>query len=245
MAGANLQTITAPPRFVISSDSSHHSGANIMEAEVDSFARPSIPLMIVATTVTSTVDPAKTVKEKFVGSSVFGGDSSSGGSDHTIGGFSDLTGSDFIVGGIRTVISPDTDLQKRDGEIEFEKGSLLKARDAEIESLEAQLLAKEAKAAEAIRLRAEASKFEAIEKSLQDEVRVLKDCNTTLEKEKSELDVKVADLAASVKVREQEAADLDAMMTSVKSHNDNLIDQDKVAAYENFIDQLEKFQDEK
>ncbi|GJW51652.1 hypothetical protein Tco_0093003 [Tanacetum coccineum] len=319
MAGANLRTITAPPRFVISSDSSHHSGANIAEAEVDSFARPSIPLMTVATTVTSTVDPATTVKEKFVGSSVFGGDSSGGGADHTIGGFSDLTGSDFIVGGIRTVISPDTDLQKvyvpqwsvtngsrlddgrtcREMVDEFappkffasirrmdhdqlftefnvgaarqislsakvrmraeynirerrilnsvveEKSSLLKARDVEIESLKAQLLVKEAEAAKAIRLRAKASKFEAIEKSLQDEVRVLKDCNTTLEKEKSELNVKVADLAASVTVREQEAADLDATMTSVKSQNDNLIDQDKVAAYENFIDQLKKFQDEK
>ncbi|GJW66490.1 hypothetical protein Tco_0120914 [Tanacetum coccineum] len=331
MAGANLRTITAPPRFVISLDSSHHSGANIAEAEVDSFIRPSIPLMTVATTVTSTVDPATTVKEKFVESSVFGGDSSGGGADHTVGGFSDLTGSDFIVGGIRTVISPDVDLQKvyvpqwsvtngsrlddgrtcREMVDEFappkffasirgmdhdqlftefnvgaarqmslsaevrmraeynirerrrlnsvveEKSSLLKARDAEIEGLKAQLLVKEAEAAEAIRLRAEASKFEAIEKSLQDEVRVLKDCNTTLEKEKSELNVKVADLAASVKVREQEAADLDAMVTSVKSQNDNLIDQvhrletssaglqDKVAAYENFIDQLEKFQDEK
>ncbi|GJS24286.1 hypothetical protein Tco_0452918 [Tanacetum coccineum] len=133
----------------------------------------------------------------------------------------------------------------------------MKARDAEIESLKAQLLVKEAKAAEAICLRTEASKFEAIEKSLQDEVRVLKDCNTTLEKEKSELNVKVADLAASVTVREQEAADLDAIVTSVKSQNDNLIDQvhkletssaglqDKVATYENFIDQLKKFQDEK
>ncbi|GKA42521.1 hypothetical protein Tco_0735181 [Tanacetum coccineum] len=112
MAGANLQTIIAPPRFVISSDSSHHSDANIMEAEVDSFVRPSIPLMTVATTVTSIVDPATNIKEKFVESSVFGGDSFGGGADHTVGGFSDLTGSDFIVGVIHTVISPDTDLQK-------------------------------------------------------------------------------------------------------------------------------------
>ncbi|GJS82910.1 hypothetical protein Tco_0749451 [Tanacetum coccineum] len=284
MAGANLQTITAPPRFVISLDSSHHS---------------------VATTVTSTVDPATTVKEKFVGSSVCGGDSSGGGADHSIGGFSDLTGSDFIVGGIRTVISPDTDLQKvyvpqwsvtngsrlddgstccemvdefappkffalirgmdhdqlftefnvgaacqiplsakarmraeynirerrRLNSVVEEKSSLLKARDVEIESLKAQLLVKEAKAAKAIRLRAKASKFEAIEKFLQDEVRVLKDCNTTLEKEKSDLNVKVADLAASVKVHRLEASSAGL--------------QDKVAAYENFIDQLKKFQDEK
>ncbi|GKA42522.1 hypothetical protein Tco_0735182 [Tanacetum coccineum] len=88
----------------------------------------------------------------------------------------------------------------------------------------------EAEAAEAIRLRTEASKFEAIEKSLQGEVRVLKDYNTTLEKEKSELDV--------------------------KSHNDNLVDQvheleissarlqEKVTAYENCMGKLEEFQDE-
>ncbi|GJX50715.1 hypothetical protein Tco_0277560 [Tanacetum coccineum] len=65
-----------------------------------------------STTITSTVDPATTVKKKFVESLVFGGDSSGGGVDHTAGGFPDLTGSDFIVGGIRNVISPDTDLQK-------------------------------------------------------------------------------------------------------------------------------------
>ncbi|GKB35383.1 hypothetical protein Tco_0880325 [Tanacetum coccineum] len=67
-------------------DSFHHSGANITEAEVDSFARPFISLMMVATTVTSTVDPATTVKEKFVGPFVFGGDSSGGEADHTVGG---------------------------------------------------------------------------------------------------------------------------------------------------------------
>ncbi|GJZ99867.1 hypothetical protein Tco_0672418 [Tanacetum coccineum] len=78
-----------------------------------------------------------------------------------------------------------------------------------------------------------------------------------MEKEKSELDVKVADLVASVKVREQEAADLDAMVTSVKSQNDNLVDQvhrleassaglqEKVTVYENCMSQLEKFQDER
>ncbi|GKF92399.1 hypothetical protein Tco_0279118, partial [Tanacetum coccineum] len=34
----NLRTVSAPQRFVISSDSSHHSSANIAEAGVDSFA---------------------------------------------------------------------------------------------------------------------------------------------------------------------------------------------------------------
>nr|GEY36297.1 hypothetical protein [Tanacetum cinerariifolium] len=44
-------------RFVISLDSSHHSGANIAEAEVDSFARPSALVITAATTIASTVDP--------------------------------------------------------------------------------------------------------------------------------------------------------------------------------------------
>ncbi|GJW14426.1 hypothetical protein Tco_0018559, partial [Tanacetum coccineum] len=278
MAGANLRTITAPPRFIISSDSSHYFGANIAESEVDSFARPSVPPMTMATTVTSTADSTTTTKERFIEPSIFGGGSSSG-AEHTVGGFSGLTGSDFIVGGIRTVVSPDTDLQKvyvpqwsvtngsrlDDGRTchemvdefappkffasirgmehdqlftefnvgaarqmslstevrmraEFnirekrrlfsvvkEKDSLLKARDEEIRSLKAQLL---------------------------EEIKSLKECNTALEEEKGVLDVKVADLAATVKVREQEAADSDAIVTIVKLQNDKL------------ADQLEKFQDE-
>ncbi|GKE80664.1 hypothetical protein Tco_1550664, partial [Tanacetum coccineum] len=43
-----------------------------------------------------------------------------------------------------------------------EKDELLKVREREIENLKAQLLLKEAEAAKVIRLRAEASKFEAV-----------------------------------------------------------------------------------
>ncbi|GKA68699.1 hypothetical protein Tco_0768616 [Tanacetum coccineum] len=202
--------------------------------------------MTMTTTVTSMADPTTTTKEIFVEPSIFGGGSSSM-AEHTIGGFSGLTGSDFIVGGIRTVVSPDTDLQKvyipqwsvtngsrlDDGStcpqwelcLCGEKDSLLKARDEEIKSLKAQLLVKEAEAAEAIHLCAEASKFEVVEKSLQDEIKSLKERNTALEKEKGVSDVRVADLAATVKVREQEAADSDAMVTTVKLQNDRLADQ--------------------
>ncbi|GKF17381.1 hypothetical protein Tco_0062299, partial [Tanacetum coccineum] len=209
VTGAYLRTISAPQRFVISSDSSYHSGANVAEAEVDYFVMSSISMMTAATTVTSAVDPATTVKEKFVESSLFGGGSSSaGGTDHTIGGFSDLIGNDFIVSGIRTVIIPNMDLQKviehdqlftefnvgaarqmsLGVEVKMraeynikekrrlkstidEQAELLKVREVEIENLKAQLLLKEGEAAKAIRLRAKASKFEAIEKSLQDEVK--------------------------------------------------------------------------
>ncbi|GJY31739.1 ankyrin repeat-containing protein [Tanacetum coccineum] len=237
LAGVNLYTIGAPQRFVMSSDSSHHSGANIVEAEADSFIRPSVPLMTMTTTVTSTVDPNTTAKEKLVESAIFG-DGSSSGADHTVGGFSGLTGSDFIVVSIRIVVSPNTDFQKvyvpqwsvtnssrlddgrtcREMVDEFapprffasirgmehdqlftefngkrrlsavveEKNLLLKTRDEEVANLKAQLLVKEAEATEAIRLRAE--------------VQTLADHNIVLEREKGELDIKVADLAATVKL---------------------------------------------
>ncbi|GKA19233.1 hypothetical protein Tco_0699148 [Tanacetum coccineum] len=242
LAGANLYTIGAPT-FVL--------------------------IMTSVTTTTPNVDHAVIAKEKLVGSSLFGTDSSSAGGSHPIpGGFFDGTGSDFLIGGIHTFIDPDSNLQKvyvpkwnvtngsrlDDGGVCCEMMSLsievwmrteynikekrrlksiineptelLKAREKEIESLKEQLLLKEAEAVEAIRLRAKASKLEVVEKSLRDEAHVLKERNTTLEKEKGELEVKVADLTASVKVKEQEVADLDAMVTSVKSQNDNLVDQD-------------------
>nr|GEV43376.1 hypothetical protein [Tanacetum cinerariifolium] len=94
-----------------------------------------------------------------------------------------------------------------------EKDLLLKSRCDEIESLKAKLIVKEAEAAEAVRLR--------------DEAQALKERNINLEKEKSELEVKVIDLVASVKVREQEVTDLDVVVTYVKLQNDSLADQDE------------------
>ncbi|GJR83208.1 hypothetical protein Tco_0153993 [Tanacetum coccineum] len=278
--------------FATPEHSSHHSRANIAEAEVDSLSRPSVPLMTVATTITSTVDPATTVKEKFVESFVFCGDSSGGGADHTAGGFSDLTGSDFIVGGIRIVISPDTDLQKvyapqwsvtngsrlddsrtcREMVDEFALSKFFASiRGMEHDQLftkfnvgatrqmslsaevrmradynireRKRLNSVEAEAAEAVHLRVEASKFEVVEESLRDEEKVLKEQNAALEQEKTNLSVKVADLATSTKVREQEVADLDAQVHELEASSTGL--QEKVTAYEGFIDQLKKFQDEK
>ncbi|GKC36154.1 gypsy type transposase, partial [Tanacetum coccineum] len=113
VTGLNLRTISAPQRFVISLDSSHHSGANVVGAEVVSFARPSVPVITTATTITSTTDPAMVVKEKIVKPSLFSTDSTSaGGTDPVMGGFTDLTGNDFLVGGIRTATDPESNLQK-------------------------------------------------------------------------------------------------------------------------------------
>ncbi|GKF06244.1 hypothetical protein Tco_0036912 [Tanacetum coccineum] len=116
VTGLNLRTIYAPQRFVISSDSSHHSDANIVKVEVDFIARSSAP--IIATVVPATADDATTTKEAPAKEapakpSLFGaGLSSAGGTNPAPGGFSDVYGSDFLIGGIRTVVDHEFDLQK-------------------------------------------------------------------------------------------------------------------------------------
>ncbi|GJT86387.1 hypothetical protein Tco_1068104 [Tanacetum coccineum] len=300
VTGLNLRTICAPQRFVISLDFSHHSGANIAKAEVDSIARSAAPIIV--TVVTATADVATATKEAPAREapakpSLFAaGSSSAGGTDPAPGGFSDVSSSDFLVGCMRTVVDPEFDLQKvyvpqwsvtngsclDDGRVcremldefappnffasirgmehdqlftEFnvgtarqislsaevrmraeynikekrrlkavveEKDMLLKTKGEEIDSLSAQLHLKEAEAAEAIHLRAEASRFGVVEKSLRDEVKYLRERNAALEEEKGILNVKVHALEAS-------SAGL----------------QEKVTAYEKFVDQLEKFQDDK
>ncbi|GJR96781.1 hypothetical protein Tco_0268955 [Tanacetum coccineum] len=183
VTGLNLRTICALQRFVISSDSSHHSGANIAEAEVDSIARSAAP--IIATVVTATVDVTTTTREAPAKPSLFVNGSSSAG---------------------RTDPAP--------------------ARQI---SLSAE-----------VRMR---TKYNIKEK------RRLK---AVVEEKDMLLKTK-----AMVKVKEQEAADSDALVTAVKLQNDSLINQvhalevssarlqEKVTAYEKFIDHHEKFQDDK
>nr|GEW34185.1 hypothetical protein [Tanacetum cinerariifolium] len=268
----NLRTIGALQRFVISSDSFHHSGTNIAEAEVDYIVRSSAPAIA---TVTTNI------------------------ADSVPGDFSDVFGSDFLIGGIRTIVEPDFDLQKvyilqwsatngfglddsrichemldefaplkffasirgMDHDQLFTKFNVKAARQISL-SAEVRMRAEyNIRAKRRLRyvvdeqaklLKAEVFKFEATRKSLQGEVGVLRDYSATLKKEKNELSVKVTDLSSSMKVREQEVADLDAQVTAVKLQNDNLVGQissvglqEKVVVYEDFIGQLKKFQDEK
>nr|GFC52428.1 hypothetical protein [Tanacetum cinerariifolium] len=174
------------------------------EAEVDYVVRSSAPMITVATTVTSTVDPATLVKEKFIRSSLFsGGYSSTSGADYTMGGFSNLTGSDFIVSvdgrACREMVDefapPKFFASIREMEhdqlfTEFNVGATRQMSLSAEFRMRAEYNIKEnrrfrsdeAEATETIRLRAEASKFEAIERSLQDEVKALREHNVALEK---------------------------------------------------------------
>nr|GEW83454.1 hypothetical protein [Tanacetum cinerariifolium] len=221
---------------------------SIAEPNLRTIGAPSSAhIMTTATIVTSTVEYAWVAKEKPVRPSLFSVDSSlANGADPNTGVFSDLIGSDFIVGGKRRM---KVVVEKQD--------KLLKDRDGEIKNLKAQLLLKETDAAEATRLHAQTSNPEAVEKSLRDEVNALKGRNIIHEKERNALDVKVTDLKASVMGKDRDLTDLNAQLTSVKSQNDSLAYQvhelkissigllEKITMYDNCVEQLEKFQDER
>nr|GEX41521.1 hypothetical protein [Tanacetum cinerariifolium] len=75
--------------------------------------RSSALAIATVTTVTVTVDADTTADKVPVEPSLFGvGSSSTGRTDSVPCGFLDVSGSDFLIGGIRTVVEPDSDLQK-------------------------------------------------------------------------------------------------------------------------------------
>nr|GEW11750.1 hypothetical protein [Tanacetum cinerariifolium] len=192
-------------------------------------APSSVLVMTAVTTTTPTAYLAVVVKEKTAKPFIFAANSSfAGEADPNAGVFSDLTESDFLVNGVRTEhdqlftefnvraarqmsLSAEVRMrakykirEKRTLKSAVdEKDELLKSRDKEIKNLKAHMVLKEAEVAKAIRLRAEASNFVTVEKSLRDEV---------------------ADLEASAVSKERELTHLHAQLT-VKSHNDSLADQ--------------------
>ncbi|GJV29772.1 hypothetical protein Tco_1386220 [Tanacetum coccineum] len=100
-----------------------------------------------------------------------------------------------------------------------EQESLLVQTNEENASLKEQLLLKEA---EAIRLRGQAYAFEAMEKSLREEVKLLRERSLALEKKRDSF---VAASQAVVADKECEVATLNSTITSVQGRNDVLLDQ--------------------
>nr|GEX01798.1 transposase (putative), gypsy type [Tanacetum cinerariifolium] len=250
VTGLNLQTIGAPQRFVISSDSSHHSGANIAEAEVDSIFRSSVLAVATVTTVIAAVDADTTADRVPIEPSLFGvGSSSTGRTDSVPEGFSDVSGSDFLICDEFAPLKFFASVHWMDYDKLFTEFNVGAARKI---SLSAE-----------VRMHAEYNIREKrkLRTVVDEQAKLLKvrdgKIETLLYRERNELSVKVSDLSASVKVREQEVANLDAQVTAIKLQNDNLVDQvheldisqrdqrEKVAAYEDFIGKLEKFQDKK
>ncbi|GKD50929.1 hypothetical protein Tco_1279905, partial [Tanacetum coccineum] len=106
VTGPSLRTVGPSARFVVLSDSSHHSATNSAGPEGDSFVRSTAPVITEATAVTTiatTVDiPANVGKDKSAPHlSVFGSSSSSEKTDHTLSLFTGRSGSGFTAGSIR------------------------------------------------------------------------------------------------------------------------------------------------
>ncbi|GJY14551.1 hypothetical protein Tco_0384973 [Tanacetum coccineum] len=106
VTGPSLRTIGPSARFVVLSDSSHHSCVKSADPEVDSLVRSAAPVMTEATTVatvaTTVAIPADVSKDKSAPHpSVFGSSSSSEKTDRTVSLFTGRSGSGFAAGSIR------------------------------------------------------------------------------------------------------------------------------------------------
>ncbi|GJY38559.1 hypothetical protein Tco_0424923 [Tanacetum coccineum] len=98
--GPSLRSIGLSTRFVVLSDSSHHSGAKSADPEVDSLVRSAAPIMTEATTVatvaTTVAIPANVSKDKSAPHpSIFCSSSSSEKTDRTLSLFTGRSGSGF------------------------------------------------------------------------------------------------------------------------------------------------------
>nr|GEU85082.1 hypothetical protein [Tanacetum cinerariifolium] len=187
VTGPNLRTIGATERFVITSDSFHHSSTNASRAEGDSIITsvviPPVMIEVVITTHVASIPSAPALKP----------------STKVITLICDMDYEEmFIEFSIRTArhacLSTEVRMrneyclsERRRLESEFEKqAGLLKAKDDEVEGLKAQLLLKEAEAAEAIHLHAEVTD---LEDSVVGKERKLTDFNSLITSVKSQNDI--------------------------------------------------------
>ncbi|GKE15452.1 hypothetical protein Tco_1423029, partial [Tanacetum coccineum] len=238
--GLNLRTIGASERFVISSDSSHHSSINASRAEADSVIKSDVvPLVMTEAVITTNVAsipsaPAPETGTKLISpvhASMFHDSDSTG--TWNVSNDSLLDDHDVSQTARQDCLNVEVRIRtkhclsgRRRLESECEKQvDLPKAIDAEVESLKAQLLLKETEAAEAAHLRAQVSAAEAMEKIHTNEIDALKQRNVALENEKESLDGKVAELQSSVSAKDLELKDLNASVSSLRSQKDGLVDQ--------------------
>nr|GEU56450.1 hypothetical protein [Tanacetum cinerariifolium] len=249
ITGLNLCTIGASERFVISLDSSHHSGANAFGAEDDSIIRFAVVSSVMTEAVvtshaatTPSVPKTGTKVTYLVYAYIF----------HYFDSMETVK-ADAAEFNIRTArqacLNVEVRMQteyclceRKRLESEYEKQTdLLKARDEEIENLKAQLLLKETKAAKAAHLMLKFLPLRPRRKN-SNEIDALKQRNVALKNEKESLDGKVAELQSSVSTKDLEQKDLNVAVHVLETICFGLHDQ--VLGYERLKEQIEEFQDE-
>ncbi|GKA82528.1 retrovirus-related pol polyprotein from transposon TNT 1-94, partial [Tanacetum coccineum] len=233
VTGPSLRTVGPSARFVVLSDSSHHSGAKSADPEVDSLVRSAVPVMTEATTVTTIATtvaiPADVGKDKSVPHpSVFGSSSSSEKTDRTLSLFTGRSGSGFAAGSIRAEEVTDASLEeiyvpewtmrmlickRRWKSLTEEKDNLLQVKDKEIKDLRSQLLQ---------------AKVESMEV-------------TSLESIIAEKDRKLSDLEASSSFLRSQNQSLVNQVNELETSSTDL--RGKLEMYEGSMKQLEEFQD--
>nr|GEV50020.1 transposase (putative), gypsy type [Tanacetum cinerariifolium] len=246
ITGLNLRTISAPQRFVISSDSSHHSGANIAEAEANFFVRPFVLVLTATTTITSTDDPVVVVKEKIFKPSLFAVESTSAGrTDPAMAGLTDLTSSDFLWNVTNGSCLDDGGVC-REMVDEFAPLKFFTfVRGMEYDQLFTEFnvgAARQMYLSDKVRMCAEYNIIEKrrLKSIVEEKDQLLKAREEEVENLKAQLLLKEAEVTEAIRLRaktsklktvekslrkEHELADSTAQHTSIKSHNDNLADQ--------------------
>ncbi|GKF07616.1 hypothetical protein Tco_0041840 [Tanacetum coccineum] len=226
--GPSLLTVGPSVRFVVLSDSSHHSGAKSADPEVDSLVRSAAPVMTEATTVatvaTTVAIPVDVNKDKSAPHpSVFGSSSSSEKTDHTLSLFIGRSGSGFDAGSIRAeeVVGADSE------EIYVPEWTVTKGFELNDGRLCANMIdhftppaffktAKE-ESVEVAQLRARVSGLEATKNSLRGKVTSTKEHNVLFEQECDVLKLKVTSLESIIADKDHELSNLGASSSSLKS----------------------------
>ncbi|GJV43500.1 hypothetical protein Tco_1428036 [Tanacetum coccineum] len=256
----NLRSIGHVVRFVISSDSSHHSSTNASGAEVDSVIKFDVPPPVTTEAVitTSVVNVPLVliprVADKVtpqVQQSIFHESSFADSVRPDDAGPSHLPEKELSIGS-REVDSEnlhDVFICDMDYEELFTKFSVGTARQACL-SAEVRMRTKyilserkrlESESAEVARLRIQVFAVEVAAKVNVDKLNVLKQKNMALEDEKNSLNEKIIELQSSVSAKDLELKDLNVAVSSFKSQNDGLVDQ--VSGYEHLKERIEEFQD--
>ncbi|GJY38885.1 hypothetical protein Tco_0425249 [Tanacetum coccineum] len=224
VTGPSLQTVGPFARFVVLSDSSHHSGVKSADPEVDSLVRSAAPVMTEATTVATVVIPADVSKDKSVPHpSVFGSSSSSEKMDRTLSLFTGRSGSGFAAGSIRAEEAIGAGLE----EIYIPEWTVTKGFELNDGRLCANMIdhftppaffktAKE-ESVEVAQLRARVSGLEATKNSLRGKVTSTKEHNVLLEQECDVLKLKVTSLESIIADKDHELSNLGASSSSLKS----------------------------
>ncbi|GKD74864.1 hypothetical protein Tco_1333146, partial [Tanacetum coccineum] len=263
-------------RFVISLDTSHHSSNSATDAKVDFVITSVAPLVMAEAVVTASIvgafsiPPSGAIEEPQARPSIFHYSSSAGTIRPDVAGPSYLPGKELSMGSrevnsesLHEIFVPrwnvpnDTLLDDHDISHEFIDHLAPPVLFSQIHAMDYHHLFTEYNVGTARQACLNAEVRMRTKYCLSEMRRLETECekqkNVALEDEKDYLNGKVTDLQSLVSAKDLELKDFNATVTSLKSQNDNLVDQvhapettcsglhDQVSGYEHLKEQIEEF----